>query len=160
MRRWPTVMLLALVPAAAAYAQPAPVWGGYYNMGTFAAGGGSEAGGSISLECAGPDLADAGVFHLKLRPAADIEPFAHAPPQLDFNIDGRVVNVPVTAENGAVFFYRAEPEGDALALMLIAALRRGYRLIVSAPELDIADIPLKDSSEALVYVEECVAEED
>jgi hypothetical protein len=153
-------MVLALLPAAAAYAQPAPVWGGYYNMGTFAAGGGSEAGGSISLECAGPDLGDAGTLHLQLTPAARIEPFADAPPQLDFSIDQQLITVPVTAENGAVFFYRSEPEDDALALELIAALRRGNRLVVSAPELDIADIPLKGSSQALVSVEACVAEED
>ncbi|GLQ54462.1 hypothetical protein [Devosia nitrariae] len=153
-------MLLALVPAAPVHAQPAPIWGGYYNMGTFAAGGGSEAGGSISLECAGPDLADAGAFLLELTPAARIEPFADAPPQLDFSIDGKIMTVPVTAENGAVFFYRSEPEGDVLALELIAGLRRGNRLVVSAPELDIVDIPLRGSSQALLHVAECVAGED
>ena len=68
--------------------------------------------------------------------------------------------MPVTAENGAVFFYRSEPGDDALTLELIDALRRGRTLIVSAPELDIAEISLRGSSEALTYVRQCVAESD
>lgn len=160
MFKLPALVLLAFLPAVAVNAQPEPIWGGYYTRGTFAAGGGSEARGSISLECAGPNLADAGAFFLQLTPAARIEPFVDAPPQLDFMVDGQLMTLPVTAENGVVFFYRAEPEDDVLALALIAVLRRGNRLIVSAPELDIANIPLKGSSQALAYVEECVAEED
>jgi len=160
MFRRPALVLLAFLPAVAVNAQPEPIWGGYFNMGSFAAGGGSHVRGSIRLECAGPNLADAGAFFLQLTPAASIEPFVDAPPQLDFIVGGELMTVPVTAENGAVFFYRAEPADDVVALALIAALRRGSRLIVVAPELDIADIPLKGSSQALAYVEECVAEED
>jgi hypothetical protein len=127
-------------------------------MGVFAAGGGSETDGHISLECAGDELADAGAFFLQLEPAASIEAFVDAPPQLDFLIDGEIFTVPVTAENGAVFFYRSEPGDDSLTLKLIEKLRRGRALIVSAPELDIARISLRGSSEALIYVQQCVAE--
>lgn len=154
----PLLALCALAPLSA-HAQ-APVWGGHYNMGVFAAGGGSEADGHISLSCSGDELADAGAFFLQLTPADRIEPFVNAPPQLDFFIDGEIFTVPVTAENGAVFFYSSEPDDDALTLDLIDALRRGLTLIVSAPELDIAEISLRGSFEALTYVERCVAEND
>ena len=155
-----SLLALAVLAPLSAHAQPAPIWGGHYNMGVFAAGGGSEADGHISLECSGDELADAGAFFLQLQPASSIEPFVDAPPQLDFIIDGEIFAVPVTAENGAVFFYRSEPGDDALTLELIDALRRGRTLIVSAPELDIAEISLRGSSEALTYVRQCVAESD
>ena len=76
----PLAVLLALAVLAplSAHAQPAPIWGGHYNMGVFAAGSGSEADGHISLECSGDELADAGAFFLQLQPAASIEPFADA----------------------------------------------------------------------------------
>ena len=152
------LLALALLAPLSAQAQPAPIWGGHYNMGVFAAGGGSETDGHISLECSGDELADAGAFFMQLEPAASIEPFADAPPQLDFLIDGEIFMVPVTAENGAVFFYRSEAGDDSLTLRLIDALRRGHTLIVSAPELDIAEISLRGSSKALTYVQQCVAE--
>lgn len=152
--------LCALTPVSLAHAQPAPIWGGYFNNGVFAAGGGSEADGHISLSCSSDSLADAGAFYLELTPAAHIDPFADAPPQLDFFIDGEILTLPVTAENGAKFFYSSEPSDDERTLALVDALRRGFRLIVSAPELDIAEISLRGSSQALNYVEECVAEND
>lgn len=152
------LLALALLAPLPAYAQPSPIWGGHYNMGVFAAGGGSEADGHVSLECSGDDLADAGAFFLQLEQAAAIEPFADAPPQLDFLVDGEIFTLPVTAENGALFFYRSEPGEDTLTLSLIKALRRGQTLTVSAPELDIARISLRGSSEALIYVQQCVAE--
>jgi hypothetical protein len=152
--------LCALTPFSFAHAQPAPIWGGYFNNGVFAAGGGSEADGHVSLSCSGDSLADAGAFFLELTPAARIDPFVNAPPQLDFFIDGEIFTLPVTAENGAKFFYRSEPADDGLTLALIDALRRGLRLTVSAPELDIAEIGLRGSSHALVLVEECVADND
>jgi hypothetical protein len=151
---------LSLASFSPAHAQPAPVWGGYFNNGVFAAGGGSEADGHISLECSSDSLADAGAFFLQLTPAERIDPFVNAPPQLDFFIDGEIITLPVTAENGAVFFYHSEPDDDELTLALIDALRRGLRLIVSAPELNIAEISLRGSSDALVYVEECVTGND
>ena len=151
--------LIALAPLSPALAQqPAPIWGGHYNMGVFAGGGGSEQDGHISLSCSGETLADAGAFFLQLTPASRIEPFVDAPPQLDFSIDGKLFSLPVTAENGAVFFYRSEPDDDGQPLALIDALRRGLVLTVSAPELDIAEISLRGSFEALTYVNECVAE--
>ena len=152
------LLALALLAPLPAYAQSSPIWGGHYNMGVFAAGGGSEADGHVSLECSGDDLADAGAFFLQLEPAAAIEPFADAPPQLDFLVDGEIFTLPVTAENGALLFYRSEPGNDTLTLPLIKALRRGQTLIVSAPELDIARISLRGSSEALIYVQQCVTE--
>ncbi|KRA55415.1 hypothetical protein [Devosia sp. Root635] len=154
------LLALAVLAPLSAHAQPAPIWGGHYNMGVFAAGGGSEADGHVSLECSGDELADAGAFFLQLEPAASIEPFVDAPPHLDFLIDGDIFTVPVTAENGAVFFYRSEPEDDTVTLPLIAALRGGRTLVVSAPELDIAEIALRGSGEALTYVEQCVADND
>lgn len=149
----------ALSPTIPANAQPAPIWGGYYNDGVYAAGGGSEADGHITLQCAGDELADAGTFHLELQPAAQIDPFVDAPPQLDFVIDGRVFTLPVTAENGATFFHTSEP-GDPDAPALVGALRRGLALTVSAPELDIAEISLRGSSRALVEVERCLLRND
>jgi len=157
-RRLFLVTLCALAPFSVAQAQPEPIWGGYFNNGVFAAGGGSEADGHISLECAGDTLADAGSFTLQLTTAARIEPFIDAPPELDFFIDGEIITVPVTAEDGKVFFYRSEPADDDVTLALVHALRRGYDLIVSAPEVNIAEISLVGSSRALVYVEDCVAE--
>lgn len=152
------LLTLAFLAPLSAHAQPDPTWGGHYNMGVFAAGGGSEVDGHISLECSGDALADAGAFFMQLEPAASIEAFVDAPPQLDFLVDGEIFAVPVTAENGAVFFYRSEPGDDALTLALIEKLRRGHTLIVSAPELDIARISLRGSSRALVHVQQCVAE--
>ena len=158
MKPFASLLALAILAPLSAQAQPAPIWGGHYNMGVFAAGGGSEADGHVSLECVGDELADAGAFFLQLEPAAAIEGFTDAPPQLDFLIDGDIFTLPVTAENGAVFFYRSEPGDDTLTLPLIEKLRRGRALIVSAPELDIARISLRGSSEALTYVQQCVAE--
>jgi len=153
-------LLCALAAAPAVQGQQAPIWGGYYNDGVYGAGGGSETDGQISLQCSGPNLADAGTFFLQLTPAARIEPFVNAPPQLDFVIDGEVMTLPVTAENGAVFFHRAEPADDDAVLDLIGALRRGLTLIVSAPELDIAEISLRGSSRALAEVARCVEDYD
>lgn len=160
MKPFAPLLALALLAPLPAHAQPVPIWGGHYNMGVFAAGGGSAADGHISLECSGDGLADAGAFFLQLEPAAAIEAFADAPPQLDFIVDGEIFTLPVTAENGAVFFYRSEPDDDALTLALIEKLRRGRTLTVSAPELDIARISLRGSSEALIYVQQCVAGND
>jgi hypothetical protein len=152
------LLALALLAPLSAHAQPTPIWGGHYNMGVFAAGGGSETDGHISLECAGDELADAGAFFLQLEPAAAIEPFTDAPPQLDFLVDGEIFTLPVTAENGAVFFYRSEPGDDSLTASLIEKLRRGHTLTVAAPELDIARISLRGSSAALIHVQRCVVE--
>lgn len=152
--------LIPLSVAAPAQAQPAPIWGGYYNNGVFAAGGGSEVDGHVTLQCSSDRLADAGAFYLELTPAARIDPFVDAPPQLDFVIDREVITLPVTAENGAKFFYASEPTDDERTLRLIDALRRGLRLTVSAPELDIAEISLRGSWEALIEVERCVADND
>lgn len=159
----PTIVPLVLCAMAAIFpasAQQAPIWGGYYNMGTFAAGGGSEEDGHISLECAGEHLDDAGNFLLQLTPASEMDPFIDAPPQLDFSIDGKQITLPVTAEDGAVFFYRSGPDDNRQTLAMIGALQRGNTLIVSAPELDIAEISLRGSFEALTYVEACVAGKD
>jgi len=152
--------LLPLSPALSAQVQPDPIWGGYFNMGVFAAGGGSEADGHLSLECSGESLDDAGAFFLQLTTASRIEAFVDAPPELDFTIDGTTLTLPVTAENGKEFFYRSDPEDDAATLALIGALRRGLELVVSAPEVNIAWISLRGSSRALVYVEQCVREND
>ncbi|RDE08170.1 hypothetical protein [Pelagibacterium lacus] len=152
------LLVLGAVLPVPALAQPAPVWGGHYNMGSFAAGGGSAQIGHVSLSCAGDSLDDAGAVFLQLEPAAGIEPFVDAPPELDFVIDGAVFTLPVTAEEGRIFFYRTEPGDSAMAAALIDALRRGQTLSVSAPELTIAEIPLRGSFAALTYVAQCVAE--
>jgi hypothetical protein len=153
----PLLTLLALASPTVAQ-EPPPIWGGHFNLGTFAAGGGSAANGHLSLSCTGEGLADAGAFFLQLDPAADIEPFANVPPELEFIVDDEVFTLPVTDYSGRLFFYSAGPDDDALATPLIKALSGGQHLIVSAPELDIADITLTGSSEALVYVAQCVAE--
>lgn len=151
-----TLGAAAFLTSSPLHAQPAPIWGGYYNDGVYAAGGGSAADGHLTLQCAGERLADAGTFHLELEPAARIDPFVDAPPELDFVIDGRVFTLPVTAENGATFFHTSDP-GDPDALALVGALRRGLALTVSAPELDIAEISLRGSSRALIEVQRCLA---
>lgn len=158
MKSLPALLVLGAVLPVPALAQPAPVWGGHYNMGSFAAGGGSAEMGHLSLSCAGDSLDDAGAVFLQLEPAAGIEPFVNAPPELDFVIDGEVFTLPVTAEEGRIFYYRAAADDDGLASALIDALRRGQALSVAAPELTIAEIPLRGSFAALTYVAQCVAE--
>lgn len=164
-------LFLALAASGILLASPvradkADAWDTYFNMATFGAGGGTDAGGWFNFECADEDsgFSSAGQAHFTLRMG---EEFAGEKPTPEkaitfFVDDGLSFVLPMSmqAESSVDLYYDYSAETLEEMLDFIAALRRGSRVTVWSGQQQLASVGLDGSSAALEYVEACVAGED
>ena len=142
-------------------------WGTDFNMGTFAAGGGSAANGYLNLEC--PD--ESSGFDTAGQPFVTLTP-----------MDGVVLNKKSVPEEGIAFWVdddqsyllpmSLEPSGNSLdydysvesaqsVRDMVEAMRKGDTVTAYAGGLDgirLVMITLDGSAAALEFVEGCIAE--
>ena len=142
---------------------PAQDWGSDFNMGTFAAGGGSDANGWLHFECADPDsgLGTAGRPHMSLRIKDGATLDKKSVADLSFWVgDDKSFLLPMQFERGStdLLVYRYSPETAAEVLYLIEALREGERFAANLGNDNVAAITLDGSHAALEFVEGCIAD--
>jgi hypothetical protein len=153
------------IAALACFALAGPVtaapWGTDYNMGTFAAGGGSDEDGWLSLECGDPEggLDNYGELYLLFTPAKDAS-FNKKQPltYLTFTIGSDSFDLPIELEAGSsnTFAYVREAEGATLTQGLVLAMRNGDRVQISLDGAQLGDISLEGSNAALEAIDECI----
>lgn len=160
MRRLAASLVAGALLASPALAQD---WGSYFNMGTFAAGGGSDANGWLHFECAGPDsgFSTAGRPHIsvRVRDGVELDKKTLAAGVWFWVGDGASYDVPVQLEQGSstVLVYDYSAQSVPGVLDFIAALRRGERFGLVVGAENVASITLEGSHAALEYVEGCIA---
>jgi len=149
-----TAMLLLISPA---WAQ---TWGSDYNMGSIGVFAGTEASGTISLDCAesGNAFVEQGALSIFVKPQAGLVMEANSPGDLTFNVDGQSVSLPVSDNSGDGFVYEKTPETLADAKTLIGLLRNGEHLIITSEFATLADIPLDGAADALDGVDTCLTD--
>jgi hypothetical protein len=150
------VILAGAMLATPAFAQD---WGQDYNQGIIGVLGGTEAGGTISLNCAdaGNGVVKQGELSIFLNPGTSSAIGDASPGELSFDVDGTVVVLPVTDNQGDGFVYDKTPETLDQATDLVDLLETGKVLVVSAAGEDIATIDLAGAGEALDGVDVCLA---
>jgi len=158
MMRVAAVAMIAALSIAPASAAP---WGTDYNMGTFAAGGGSPSEGQLNLECGDPDagIANYGELNLQLTIAAGASLKAKSPlDSVQFAVDGKVLDMPMEIEHGSsgVLNYVREAEGAALAQELVTAMRHGDSVKISYQGTELANVGLSGSNAALEVIDSCI----
>ena len=150
---------LALI-ASPALAQD---WGTDFNMGTFAAGGGSAANGYLNLECAdkssGFESAGQPFIALTVMDGVELDKKS-LPGEITFWVgDDQSYLLPMSIEAGSttrlVYDYSADTVEQAR--WLVEALREGSSVTAKADETILATIELEGSDDALELVEECIA---
>jgi hypothetical protein len=151
----PTIMVLAsLLTIAQATAAP---WGTDYHMGTFGAGGGSDAEGRLTLECGDPDagIDFYGQLYLTFTPAAGASFDKKRPlTYMTFAVGAKTIDLPIETAGSGTFAY--VHEGAALTQSLVSALRGGNRVRVMLGDDQLGDISLEGSSAALEAIESCI----
>lgn len=153
--------LIALASFAFCIPATAAPWGTFYNMGTFAAGAGSDAEGWLSLECGDPQagVADYGELNLLLTTASGAG-FDKAKPldYVQFTIGDVTVDMPMEFEAGSTerLVYVHEAEGAVLTQDLVAVMRQGERVSVTYEGAQLADITLEGADAALEAIDSCI----
>ena len=147
----------SLMLASPAWAQ---TWGSDYNMGSIGILGGTEASGTISLDCAesGNAFVEPGALSIIVRPQPGALPDGNSPGDLTFNVDGQSVSLPVSDNSGDGFVYEKTSETLADAKTLIGLLRNGEHLFITSEFATLADIPLDGAAEALDGVDTCLTD--
>ena len=138
----------------------AQTWGSDYNMGSIGVRAGTDASGTITLDCAesGNAFVDQGALSIFVRPKADAPAKDAAPASLNFDVDGQSVSLPVSDNSGDGLIYEKTPETLAAATGLIAMLRDGKQLTVSNGTDVLAQMRLDGATEALDGVDACLTE--
>lgn len=147
--------LMLIAPVAA---EP---WGTDYNMGTFAAGGGSDEEGWLSLECGDPEggLTNYGELYLLFTPATDATfNKKQQLTYLTFTVGSDTFDLPIELEPGSsnTFAYVREAEGAVLTQGLVSAMRGGDRVQISLDGVQLGDISLEGSGAALEAIDQCI----
>ncbi|SEQ23982.1 hypothetical protein SAMN05428969_2354 [Devosia sp. YR412] len=144
---------LALVAPAAAQD-----WGSDYNQGIIGVLGGTEAGGTISLNCAdnGNGVVVKGDLSIFLNPGVDSEIGDASPGELTFSVDGKDVVLPVSADQGDGFVYEKTAATLDHATQLLDLLETGKTLVVTGEGKQLASIGLEGAGAALDGVEVCL----
>jgi hypothetical protein len=155
-------VLAALTLVAPTMAAP---WVTDYQMGAFIAGGGSDEEGWLSLECGDPEQAvegssaSYGELFLLFTPATGIRfNKKQTLTYLTFVIGDETIDLPIELEPGSseTFSYVHEAEGAILTQGLVSAMRGGDRVQVSLDGVELGDISLEGSSEALDAIDDCI----
>lgn len=161
------VPMLALV--ALAWPASAQDWGTGFNMGTHLAGGGSDANGWLSFECAdkGSDsgFATEGQPFLSLRPMAGVVLSKKSIPHdgIAFWVgDDMSFLLPMSLEpGGKTLSYDYSEESVQEVRYLVDALRQGKFVTAYAGGLEdtrLVSITLEGSYGALEFIEGCIAD--
>lgn len=161
-------VILALAASGILFSGPvwADIWGTYYNMATFGAGGGADAGGWFNFECAGADsgFETAGQPYFSVRIGEEFiqEQLTLEETTAFWVDDGQSYALPMRLEAGSADNLSYEHSAQTLEEMrdFIAALRRGDRATVWSGQQQLASVALDGSYAALEYVEACVAGEE
>lgn len=152
-------MTLVLVCLSLAVPVMAAPWGTGYTMGTYGAGGGSEAEGRLTLECGDPDagIDFYGELYLTFTPAEGASVNKKQPlTYMTFVIDAKTIDLPIERAGSGTFAYVHEAEGAALTQSLVSAMRRGDRVRVMLDDDQLGDISLEGSSAALEAIDSCI----
>lgn len=149
------LILAGLSLTTPAFAQS---WGSDYNMGSIGVSGGDEANGTIMVDCAeaGNPFVEKGSLTIFLRPAHRADIGMESPGDLSFSVDGTVIALPVTDNQGDGFVFEKSADTLADAIRLIDLLKSGDELLVTAGDTDIARIRLEGAAAALDGVEACL----
>ena len=158
MMRAVLIGLLGLALASPAMAAP---WGTDYNMGQFAAGGGSETEGQLTMQCGDPDagIADYGELNMQLTVASGSKFDGQSPSDyVQFVVGDTSVDIPMELEPGSstVLDYVHEAEGAARTQDLVTALRGGKSVTVSYQGVEFATIDLTGAKDALEAIDACI----
>jgi hypothetical protein len=154
-------MLASMLAVAPASAQE---WSAYFNMATFGAGGGSDAGGGLNFECGDKDSGahNPGRPYMTLRLAEGTElNKKSALEDIVFWVgDGMSFTLPLVLERGSAdtLAYVYSPETVPEVLEFISALREGQTFTALQGERRLASVDLEGSAAALQYVEGCIAD--
>lgn len=159
MRVFAGIVALAMI-ASPALAQD---WGTDFNMGTFAAGGGSPDNGYLNLECAGEgsgfDFAGQPFIALTVIDGEQLDKKS-LPDEITFWVDDeQSYLLPMSIEEGSttrlVYDYSADTVEQARGL--VEAMRQGSIVTAKADENVIASLDLEGSNDTLELVEDCIA---
>lgn len=155
MKRTALTLLATLALAAPALAQS---WGSDYNQGIIGVLGGTEATGTISINCAdsGNSVVPDGALSIFLNPATTSEIGNTSPGDLTFTVDGTAVSLPVTDNQGDGFVYDKSAATLDQATQLIDLLETGKSLVVTAGGTELATIALDGAGEALDGIDACL----
>lgn len=159
MRRWAAAAILSLLVLPAA----AQEWTTDFNMGTFLAGGGSEAQGFLSFECPDPSSGfdTAGQPFVTLTPKAGVvlNKKSVPPEGITFWVgDEQSFLLPMSIEPGnASLSYDYSADSVQSVRDLVTALRSGSGVAAYAGETMLVMIGLDGSSKALEYIDGCIA---
>ena len=159
MKKLAALGLSVLPLASPAVAQD---WDSYFNMGTFAAGGGSDANGWLSLECADPDsgFSSAGRPFLSVTVMSGISLNKKSLADgLAFWVDdGQSYVLPMSLEEGSSTILHYDHSDDSVGevLDLIEALRKGGNVGLEMGAEFVMRVTLEGSFQALEYVEACI----
>ena len=138
-------------------------WGTDFNMGTFAAGGGSAANGYLNLECAdkssGFDSAGQPFIALTVIDGEQLDKKS-LPGEITFSIDDdQSYLLSMSIEDGSTtrLVYDYSDDTVEQARGLVEALRKGSIVTAKADETILASLDLEGSDDALELVEDCIA---
>lgn len=149
-----------LILAGALLTSPAAAqnWGSDYNMGSIGVLGGTEADGTISIDCAeaGNAVVPQGALSIFLNPAQDVEIDSASVGDLVFAVDGTEVTLPVADNGGDGFVFDKTSASLPQAQQLLDLLETGDELVVTAGGTELARIGLQGAGEALDGVEVCL----
>lgn len=156
--------LAALSLCVLSFASPAVAqdWDSFFNMGTFTAGGGSDANGWLSLECADPDsgFSSAGRPFLSVTVMSGISLNKKSLADgLAFWVDdGQSYLLPMSLEDGSSTILHYDYSDDSVdeVLHLVEALRKGDRVGLEVGTEFVMKVTLEGSFQALEYVEGCI----
>jgi hypothetical protein len=137
-------------------------WGTDFNMGTFAGGGGTDASGSLSFECADPSSGfdTAGQPFIELKPMAGVVLNKKSVPSEGVTFwveDEQSYLLPMSLEpGGQSLSYDYSADSVQSVRDLVAALRSGSRVAAYAGKTQLVMMTLDGSSKALEFVESCI----
>lgn len=159
MKKLAALVLCILPLASPAVAQD---WDSFFNMGTFTAGGGSDANGWLSLECADPDSGfdTAGRLFLSVTVMSGISlnKKSLADGGTFWVDDGKSYVLPLSLENGSstILHYDYSDDTVGQVLDLVETLRKGGSVGLEVGTEFVMRVTLEGSFQALEYVEGCI----
>lgn len=144
--------MIGLLASAPVLAQD---WGSDYNMGSIGVVGGTEATGTITIDCAeaGNGVVEQGSLSVFVSPAPGITASAG---DFIFTIGGEDITLPFADNGGDSFVHDKTPESLDALQALIDGLESGSEVVVTEANNEIARIGLDGAGEALDGVEACL----
>jgi hypothetical protein len=158
MRAWLGAMAMAVLALPAS----AQEWTTGFNMGTFLAGGGSDATGYLNFECADESsgFSTAGQPFITLTPMAGVVLNKKFVPKdgITFWVEDEFSYLlPMSLEAGGQSLnYDYSAESVQSVRDLVAQLRKGSGVTAYAGDTRLVMIPLQGSAKALEFIDGCI----